>query len=144
MSEERALARIKLYTDGQEYLMIHLPAAGVVAACGVLAETREPFGAVLVDKDEVTLVLAAELLPEYAARLPGHEAAGPFRLITFDAPLPMDLVGFMAAVSRTLADAGVSLMAFSAYQRDHLLIQSPQFEAAWAALEALASQMRGA
>ncbi len=137
---DRALAEMQLYTDGLEYMVIHAPPAGVMAAAGVLAETREPFGAVMVDKDEVTLILAAEVWPNYQHRLPDHEAAGPFRLITFDTPLALDLVGFLAAVSRALADAGVPLMAFSAYQRDHLLVPAHQFDAAWAALQALTSK----
>ncbi|MCZ7544051.1 MAG: ACT domain-containing protein [Anaerolineae bacterium] len=140
---ERALAGMRLYTDGIDYMIVHAPAAAVTAACGVLAETREPFGAVLVDKDEITLVLAAEVWANYQHRLPDHEAAGPFRLVTFDTPLSLDMVGFLAAVSRALADAGVPIMAFSAYTRDHLFVPTPQFETARATLEALAARAAG-
>ena len=134
---ERALSSVRLYTDGEEYVVVHLPPSAVTAAAGVLAEAAEPFGALLADKDEVTLALAADLWPEFAERLPGHEVAGPYRLITFDAPLSLELVGFLAVVSRALAEAGVPILAFSACARDHVLVPALRFEAAWSALELL-------
>ncbi len=133
------MADLPLYTDGQEYVVVHLPSAALTAAAGVLAEARAPFGAVLVDKDEVTLILEDGRWEDLKARLPGHESTGPHRLITFDLPLDMGLIGFMAAVSRALAEAGVPILALSAYRRDHLLVPVAQFDTAWAALKALSA-----
>ncbi len=135
---EDALKAAKLYTDNQVYRMIKLPARGVVAAAGVLAEINEPFGAVILDKDEVTLVLADEALSDFARRLYGHTAsASTYRLITFDVELEPTLTGFMARVAATLAQAGVTILPFGAYSRDHLLVPSEQFDKAWAALKAI-------
>jgi len=130
----QALASAVLYVDGLDYALIHLPAPAITAAAGVLAEIGEPFSALIVDKDEVTLVLPDEDWQDFKARLPDHHAAGPFRLITFDLPLALDLVGFLALVSRALADAGVTVLAFSAFERDHLLVPASQLEQAIAAL----------
>lgn len=135
---KQILAEVPLYTDDRPYVIIHLPARAVVAAAGVLAEVGEAFSVMIADKDEVTLVLAEEIWENFKrARLPEHRVApGRFRLITFDLPLEPDLVGFMAAVSGALAEAGISLMAFSAYERDHLLVPSNRFDAARSALQA--------
>ncbi|MBI5958897.1 MAG: ACT domain-containing protein, partial [Chloroflexi bacterium] len=57
-----------------------------------------------------------------------------YRLITFDLPLDLNLLGFMALVSRILADAQVPILALSAFERDHLLIPSDRFQTAWDAL----------
>lgn len=131
---QQALASAALYVDEADYALIHLPAPAITAAAGVLAEIGEPFSALVVDKDEVTLVLPEEDWQGFKARLPDHRAAGPFRLITFDLPLALDLVGFLALVSRALADASVTVLAFSAFERDHLLVPANQFEQAVAAL----------
>jgi len=46
-----------------------------------------------------------------------------FRMLTFDIQLDFSVVGFMAVVSRILAEADVSIVALSAFSRDHLLIK---------------------
>ena len=46
-----------------------------------------------------------------------------WRLVTFDVVLPWDVVGFLAHVTRILAEAGVPVGALSAFSRDHLLIK---------------------
>lgn len=138
---EQALAAAKLYGDEQIYKIVHLPANAVLAAAGVLAEIGEPFSALIVDKDEVTLVLTAEDLQEFGRRLPGHVAsADDYRLITFDVELEPSLVGFMARISAALAQAQVTILPFAAFSRDHLLVPAAQFDQAITALRNLQSK----
>jgi hypothetical protein len=135
---QQALTAAKLHTDDQTYRLVKLPARAVIAAAGVLAEVGEPFAALLVDKDEVTLVLTTGDLEDFGRRLPGHTAsADSYRLITFDVELEPTLVGFMAKVSAALASAGVSILPFAAFSRDHLLVPAEQFSTAWDALKKL-------
>lgn len=135
---EQALQTAPLYTDNIEYSLIHLPARGIMAAAGVLAEIGEPFGAVIVDKDEVTLVIPADAVAVFAKRLFEHRPGETnYRLITFDIELEPTLTGFMARVARALADANVPILPFAAFSRDHLLVPVNQFDAAWDALKQL-------
>lgn len=46
-----------------------------------------------------------------------------FRLVTLDVELGWDVVGFLAHVTRILAEGEVSVGALSAFSRDHLLIK---------------------
>ena len=46
-----------------------------------------------------------------------------FRLVTLDVELGWDVVGFLAHVTKILAEAGVPVGALSAFSRDHLLIK---------------------
>jgi hypothetical protein len=46
-----------------------------------------------------------------------------FRLVTLDVELGWDVVGFLAHVTRILAEASVPVGALSAFSRDHLLIK---------------------
>ena len=136
-SVRQALAAAHLYTDDRDYCIVHLPAQGIIPAAAILAENAAPFSAVIVDKDEVTLVIEVLDYAEVAPRLRDARVQAGYRLLTFDLPLDLALVGFMAAVSQVLAAQGIPLMAFSAFERDHLLIPAHHFEAARQALEAL-------
>ncbi len=76
---EQALQQAKLYTDDMLYSLIHLPPNGIMAAAGVLAQIGEPFGALIADKDEVTLVIPADMVDDFASRLRDHRV-GAIRL----------------------------------------------------------------
>lgn len=132
------LASATFYTDNEPYLVIQLPSAAITVAASIIAEISDPFCALVVDKDEVTLVVPHEALDEFAKRLRGHEVmASRYRLITIDVVLPPDLIGFMAKISAALAEVGVPIFPYAAYSRDHLLVPENQFEAAMAALQEL-------
>jgi hypothetical protein len=133
----QALAAARLYSDEQEYCIVHLPAQAITPATAILAENAAPFSVVIVDKDEVTLILNAPSFAEAAPRLRDYRVQDGYRLLTFDLPLDLSLVGFMSVISRVLAEQGIPLMAFSAFERDHLLIPGQHFEAARQALDAL-------
>ncbi|QPC81128.1 ACT domain-containing protein [Phototrophicus methaneseepsis] len=140
---EEILAAAKLYTDEGIYAVVKLPSQAITPAAGVIAEVGEAFSALIVDKDEITLILDVEAYEEYQRRLRGHEAnIGYWRLITFDIELESDLVGFMAVVSKTLADVGISFLALAAYSRDHILVPEAKFEAAMTALTQLQESLR--
>jgi len=57
-----------------------------------------------------------------------------FRLLTFDVEMDFNVTGFLAEISRILADAGISIVALSAFSRDHLLVKQADLAAALKAL----------
>ena len=135
---EQALAAAKLFSDNQDLCLFNCqpsdPRRSRSYAIG------EPFCALIVDKDEVSLVIPADAFEDFKEKLPDNQASPkPYRLITFDIELDFSLVGFMATISRVLADAGIPIMAFAAYSRDHLLVPAEQFSVAMAALSKLQS-----
>ena len=134
---QQALANAALYVDEIGLRPDHPARPAITAAAGVLAEIGEPFSALIVDKDEIYARAAGGDWQGFKRGCPITRATGPFRLITFDTPLALDLVGFLALVSRTLAEADVTVLAFSAFERDHLLVPAGQLERAVAALRAV-------
>ena len=46
-----------------------------------------------------------------------------YRVITFNAVLPLELVGFIAEISTKLASKGVSILAYSSFSTDHILVK---------------------
>lgn len=134
------LADATLYSDQQLYSLVKLPSSAVMAAAGVVAEIGEPFTALLVDKDEVTLLIPQEVFSDFAHRLPGYETNHiNYQLITFDVVLKPDLVGFMAAISTALAEVRISILPFAAYSRDHLFVAETDFAKAIETLRRLQS-----
>ncbi len=78
---------------------------------------------ILSDKYEVTLMLDDTDYQTCRYAIRDAKVEGNFRLLTFDLVMDFTVVGFMAAVSKILADAEIPIMALSAFSRDHLLIK---------------------
>ena len=57
--------------------------------------------------------------------------------LTFEMDLPFELVGFLAAVATTLAEAEVSVFVLSSYATDHVLVKEADRETAVRRLEEL-------
>lgn len=134
------LSDASFYSDGIDYSLIKLPTHAITVGAGILAEIGEPFGALVADKDEVTLLTRAEVVEAFAKRL-GDAAVYPTtcRLITIDVELDPNLIGFIAAIGRALADAGISILPYAAYSRDHILVPADKVNDAIAVLDRLKS-----
>lgn len=78
---------------------------------------------IFMDAHEVTLVLDEVDLGNMRPGLKDVKIENGYRMLTFDIVLDLSVVGFMAEVSRILADAGVAILALSSYSRDSLLIK---------------------
>lgn len=128
-----ALRRARPVTDGRLYVMIGIDREALPRLEQLLSDDGA-FQAVFLDSWEITLVLPQSRWEALAGTVAAREVSTGWRLITFDAALAHDLVGFMAAISGRLAQIGISLMAFSAFQRDHILVRADAFERAWAQL----------
>lgn len=136
-----ALQTATLYSDDYIYRFVKLPIAGITAAAGVIAQAGNPFSALLLDKDEITLMMEDEDFEQFKKRLPGHEVSEiGYRLITFDVELEPTLVGFMAHISTALAKENISLMPFAAYSRDHIFVNEADFARALTILENLKTE----
>lgn len=125
-----------VYTDEQDYAIVDLPLDALDRAAPLLKEVMEPFTALIVDKDEFTVVMPAASWGVMSEQFAEAEAETGYRLITLDLPLELDLVGYIAKLTDVVARSGASLLLFSAYQRDHLLVPADDLERAVQALEA--------
>jgi hypothetical protein len=75
------------------------------------------------DEHEVTLLLDETDWRTMRHAVRDARIEGGFRLLTLDVELDWSVVGFLAHVTRILAEAGISCGALSAFSRDHLLIK---------------------
>jgi hypothetical protein len=86
------------------------------------------------DKYEVTLLLDEVDFGTIRHAIRGAKTEGNFRMLSFDIELDFNVVGFLAEVSRILAEAEISIVALSAFSRDHILIKQADLPKALKAL----------
>lgn len=89
---------------------------------------------VLKDNDEITVVTKAENLGKLSLIEKNKEI---YALIALHVSIPFYSVGFLAAVSRAIADQGVNILVVSTYSRDYVLIKQAELEKARSALKGL-------
>lgn len=89
---------------------------------------------IFMDPHEVTLILDEIDLANMRPGLTMAKVEAGYRMLTFNIVLELSVVGFMAEISRILADAGVAILPISAYSRDSLLIKQDDLAAALKAL----------
>ncbi|CAJ1943491.1 unnamed protein product [Cylindrotheca closterium] len=95
------------------------------------------FGGFLVDKDEITMLVPSDVYTWSIAMNNMNKTTGKqddsldagtdngikYRLFTFDdVVLHPSLVGFMAVITRALADHDISVLPYAAYSTDHIFV----------------------
>jgi hypothetical protein len=78
--------------------------------------------------DGISVVCPSPVAP------PSEDARPGWRLLTVRGPLEFDLTGVMAALAGELAAAGVTLLAVSTYDTDHILVKAADLTRALKAL----------
>jgi hypothetical protein len=86
--------------------------------------TIGPFFMVARTAEELSILCAERQVPPDVVREPG------WRAIKFEGPFNFGLTGILASVVGPLAEAGVSVFAFSTYETDYVLVREGQLEAA--------------
>lgn len=75
------------------------------------------------DKFETTLLLDEIDFETIRYAIRDAKTERGFRLLTFEIVLDFSVVGFLAEISRILAEADISIVAVSSFSRDHILIK---------------------
>lgn len=75
------------------------------------------------DRWEVTLLVDEIDFKTIRHAIRDAKIQGNFRLLSFDIELDFETIGFLAEISKILAEANISIVALSAFSRDHLLIK---------------------
>ena len=102
-----------------EYALISLPADSslTLPAGGNLK-------IVIHDPVEITLVLEVTAWEKIAAQHLSAKVGRGYRAIRLSQDFPLETVGVMAKLTSALAQAGVSIMAYSTYKTDVVLVRS--------------------
>lgn len=96
---------------------------------------RAKFCSITRTHDELSVVCDEEAVPSHV------QADRGWRLLGVQGPLDLTMVGVLARLATTLADASVSIFAISTYDTDYLLVRDSDLLRAVSALEAVGYQM---
>lgn len=75
------------------------------------------------DKFEITLLLDEIDFGKIKNDLLNAKIESGFRMLTFGIELDFTVIGFLAEITRILAEAEISIIALSAFSRDHILVK---------------------
>jgi hypothetical protein len=102
-----------------EYALISLPADS-----SLTLPNGGNLKIVIHDPVEITLVLEVSAWEEIAAQHLSAKVGRGYRAIRLSQDFPLETVGVMAKLTGALAQAGVSIMAYSTYKTDVVLVRS--------------------
>jgi hypothetical protein len=100
-----------------------------IARVAAVPALSDKIFAVVTDGAEITVVA------ELHSGLEVLEEEKPFRIISFDTKLPFDLIGFLAYITKLLADQNISLFAISSFSTDHILMKEVYLDKAMEVLK---------
>jgi hypothetical protein len=139
----RALwARTTLHVWPEPYRLVSLPPTALGAAAALVSQASDGFSCLVRERDEVSLTLAAAAWAESPLRARARGDEGPFRVITLDLALDLDVTGYSAPAAEALAAARVPIVPQCAFLKDHVLVPEGDLPAAIVALEGLVARAR--
>jgi hypothetical protein len=138
----RLWARTKFHIWPERYWLVSLDTGLTREAAVLLASHPKRFAALIRERDEVSLTIAERPWRRSRLRRRAKAESGPFKAITFDIPLDLDVVGYMAPATARLATAGISIVPQCAFRKDHLLVPADKAVKALRALRKLVRDCR--
>ena len=136
MHPKELLESAKVEVAAEMFALVGMTRAGLMdllADASLSPRMSAPF-MIFMDPHEVTLILDEIDLANMRPGLSDAKIENGYRMLTFNIVLDLSVVGFMAEVSRILANAGVAILPLSAYSRDSLLIKQDDLATALKAL----------
>jgi hypothetical protein len=122
--------RTKLHVWPEQYLLASLPHDLLAEAAALAGAASGTFVALVMERDEVSLTIERGMWLASPLRLRALAENGPFRTITLDVNVDLDVVGYLAPAVLALAEAGVSIIPQCACLKDHLLVHEKNLERA--------------
>ena len=93
------------------------------------------------DRWETTLLLDEVDFKTLSYAVRDAKTEGSFRLVSFDVELGFGVVGFLAEITKILAGAEISILALSAFSRDHLLVKQSDLSKALKVLSEFVTEL---
>ncbi|MBI2840281.1 MAG: ACT domain-containing protein [Acidobacteria bacterium] len=115
-------AHTRLHVWPERYVLLSFPTDRFVTASELVTACVGTFAAMLLERDEVSLTIPEAVWKASSGAVPARAEAGPFRAITFDLDIDLNVCGYLAPAAVRLAEAGVSIVPQCAYLKDHLLV----------------------
>lgn len=132
--------RTALHVWPERYVLASVSLSNVEEAAALLSHSARSFAAIVVERDEISLTIREDLWRH--AGLEASAVSGPFRAITLDVNVELDVCGYLAPAAERLAAAGIPIIPQCAFLKDHLLVHERDLTAAVAVFESLIAESR--
>jgi hypothetical protein len=145
MDATRALwARTTVRLWPERYRLVSLPVDRLGEALAFLASVDRGFLGLVRERDEVSLTVESGAWDGSALAPRALHVSPPYRALTLDLELDLDVVGYLAPAAARLAEAGIPIVPQCAYLRDHVLVREEDGARARQVLEDYAAACRAA
>lgn len=137
------LAQSKVRALPEPFCLVSLPPSSGPQVYRLLAEVEAPFTHASVDDREAALVVPEAVWRKNQGDFQGAKVEKGFRVLALEGDADWATPGFLAVVTRTLAEGGVGAGLVAGRRRLHLLVPSRQMKDARIHLDLLCKQARG-
>ena len=118
----KILAETIIIEHKDDYVIVYIDPSEEKNARTLLTDLM-PFSSITYTPDEVSVVLREREWAGIKNCFRSFKEGGPYRLLTFDIVLDLSIIGFMAVITKVLAEEGVAVYAISTYLKDHILVK---------------------
>lgn len=133
----RLWARTAIRLWPGRYQVLGLPPGGVATAAEIVSRCAGTFASLLLERDEVSVVVPETLRERFPSIAP---SAGPYRVLTLDLDVDVNVSGYLAPAADRLARASIPILPQCGYRKDHILVRERDAKRAVAILERLAKE----
>ncbi len=135
-------ASTSLHIWPEKYLLVSLPTSSLPQAANIVSRCAETFAALVMERDEVSLTVPEQVWRTQQLKASAQD--GPYRVVTLDLSLNLDVFGYFAPAAVALANAGISIVPQSAYLKDHVVVHEKDLKTTVTVLEKLIEDCRSA
>ena len=137
-----AATTLRTYAD-TDFALVSLPPRVYVELLAALVPLHDlRFQAIVREPAEVSLIAPCDLWARIAGGFPDATVDAPWKLITFDISIPLDVYGYLEQITHLCARQGSSVIVASGYSTDHLLVAAAHYPAVLDALQAFIDRCR--
>jgi hypothetical protein len=115
--------KTKLVVLPEDYLMIRLPVDTKPISGEWYRRLTTRYAVFVREPKDITLIVTRRKWLRMQPMFRKPKVSEPMKVIIFDVELGINVYGFIAAISKVLADAKISLMPVSSFHRDHILVR---------------------
>ncbi len=120
---KRLFGRTKLVILPEDYFLVRVPVDSKPLPKEWYRPATTRFAVLIKEPREISLIVARRKWLRMQNLFKKHQVHGPMRVVTFDIRLPLQVYGYIAAISDVLARSKISIVPVSTFYRDHVLVK---------------------
>ena len=135
-----ARASVKVWPE--KYVLVSLPTSSLSKAAKIVGNSAGAFAALILERDEVSLTLPEHVWGAHAVKANSQD--GPYRALSFNVDVDLEVFGFIAPVHVRLANARISIVPEAAFLKEHLLVHEKDLDQTISIVEELIKECQAA